>query len=67
MNTPDTIIWRDDLRAALNNISNETVRRWLKTNKLPKPDIFPTRQTMGWKRSTLAAAGFDLGSTTQAQ
>lgn len=61
----DPIIWRDDLRVALNNISNETVRRWLKSNRLPKPDIFPTRQTMGWKMSTLKQAGFDLGTSTE--
>lgn len=56
----DPIIWRDDLRLALNGISNDTVRRWLKSNRLPKPDIFPTRKTMGWKMSTLIGAGFDI-------
>ena len=45
----DPIIWRNGLRASLNSVSNETVRRWLKENRLPKSDIFPTRQAMGWK------------------
>lgn len=55
----DPIVWRDDLQAVL-NISSETVRRWLKSNRLPKPDIYPTRQTMGWRLSTLRAAGFNF-------
>jgi hypothetical protein len=55
----DPIVWRDDLQSVL-HISGETVRRWLKANRLPRPDIYPTRQTMGWKMSTLQNAGFDL-------
>lgn len=58
----DPIVWRDDLQAVL-HVSSETVRRWLKANRLPKPDIYPTRKTMGWRLSTLRGAGFDIGST----
>lgn len=59
--TPDDpIVWRRDLQNVL-NVSTETVRRWLNESKLPKPDINPTRQCMGWRRSTLRASGFDLG------
>ena len=55
----DPIVWRDDLREVL-GVSNQTVLRWLKTNVLPKPDIYPTRKTMGWKLSPLRSAGFDI-------
>ena len=58
--TEDRIIWRRDLRAALNNISDESLRRMLKTNKLPKPDIDLSNRTKGWKLSTLRKAGINL-------
>lgn len=56
----DPIVWRKDLQAAL-DVTSETIRRWLKDSKLPKPDINPTRRCMGWRRSTLKASGFDFG------
>ena len=56
---PDRIVWRDQLQGAM-RISGETVRRWIRDCKLPKPDIYPTRQCMGWKLSTLRRAGFDI-------
>jgi len=59
----DPIVWREDLQVVL-RISSETVRRWLKSNKLPKPDIYPTRKTMGWKLSTLRGAGLDIGTSS---
>lgn len=58
----DPIVWRKDLQATL-HVTSETVRRWLIDRKLPKPDINPTRQCMGWRRSTLRASGFDLGDS----
>lgn len=58
--TEDRIIWRADLRAALNNVSDETVRRWLKAGKLPTPDVELSNRTKGWKFSTLEKAGINL-------
>lgn len=55
----DPIVWRDQLRCVL-GVSNQTVLRWLKTSRLPKPDIYPSRKTMGWRLSTLRAAGFNI-------
>lgn len=60
----DRIVWRDQLQVTM-RISSETVRRWLKSGRLPKPDIYPTRQTMGWHLSTLRAAGLDIVGTGQ--
>jgi len=59
----DPIIWRADLQEVM-HVSSDTVRRWLKSNRLPKPDINPTRKSMGWKLSTLRGAGLDIGSAT---
>jgi hypothetical protein len=53
---PDRVIYREDLRAEL-KVNTETVRRWIKTGRLPKPDIAITLRTMGWRLSTLHAAG----------
>lgn len=57
--TIDRIVWRTDLQAELRR-SSETVRRWLKDGTLPKPDIQPSPSCMGWRLSTLRAAGINL-------
>lgn len=56
----DRVIFRDDLRKMLNNVGSECIRRWIKSGKLPQPDVAITRQTMAWKLSTLRAAGIGL-------
>lgn len=55
----DRVIWRPDLQAML-QVSSETVRRWMKEGKLPKPDVALTQKTMGWRLSTLRKAGVNL-------
>jgi hypothetical protein len=55
----DKIIWRSDLRANT-KVCSDTIRRWLKSGRLPKPDVELSRRTLGWKVSTLRAAGIDL-------
>lgn len=57
--TEDRVIYRADLCKAL-RVCSETVRRYMKDNKLPKPDVRLSRQTMGWKASTLRNAGIDI-------
>lgn len=56
----DIMIWRRDLRAYLGGVSDETVRRWIKQGKLPKPDVDFSARTRGWKLSTLRRAGIEL-------
>jgi len=56
----DRIIWRRDLRAMLGGVSDETVRRWLKDGKFPKPDVDLSQRTRGWHLSTLRRAGIKL-------
>ena len=55
----DRVIWRPDLQAAC-KVSSETIRRWIKAEKLPAPDVAMSRKTMGWKVSTLRSAGINL-------
>ena len=55
----DRVIWRKDLCAQC-KVCSETVRRWLNSGKLPKPDVEISRRTMGWKLSNLRAAGIDI-------
>ena len=52
----DDMIWRRELQRRL-DVSSETMRRWLKQGRLPKPDVYVTQKTMGWNRATLRAAG----------
>lgn len=56
----DPIIWRTDLRKACGNVCGETIRVWIKSGKLPPPEVKLSLRTMGWKRSTLVAAGFPV-------
>lgn len=55
----DPVIWRADLAKRMHR-SSETLRKWLKSGKLPKPDVDISQKTRGWKLSTLRAAGIDL-------
>lgn len=55
----DRVIWRPDLQQTF-GVSSETVRRWLKSGKLPAPDVALSSRTMGWRASTLRAAGINL-------
>lgn len=59
MSTEDPVIWRPDLQQRL-KISAETMRRYINANKLPAPDVALSRKTMGWRLSTLHAAGINI-------
>lgn len=55
----DRIIYRQDLYKML-GVTSETLRKWLKDNRLPPADIAISRRTVGWRLSTLHAAGIRL-------
>jgi len=55
----DPIIKPADVRASF-QVTQETVRAWIKAKKLPPYDVVLSRKTKGWKRSTLIAAGMTL-------
>lgn len=59
MTSSDRVIFRPELMTQL-NVGTETIRRWMKEEKLPKPDVDISRKTRGWKLSTLQAAGIGL-------
>lgn len=43
----DRTIYRKELMAALNVTSSETIRRWLKSERLPPPDVNLSQRTQG--------------------
>lgn len=55
----DRVIFRAELCKML-NVGTEAIRRWIKSGKLPKPDVAISRRTLGWKLSTLQAADIGL-------
>lgn len=55
----DRILWLPDLRTAL-GISAPTLRRWRAQGRFPKPDVEITSRVVGWRLSTLHAAGIKL-------
>ena len=55
----DRVIWRPDLYQLL-GVGSSCVTKWLKAGKFPKPDVALSQKTMGWKVSTLRAAGINL-------
>ena len=57
--TQDPVIWRADLPRML-RVSSETVRKYIKAQKLPPPDVDLSLRARGWKLSTLRAAGINL-------
>lgn len=59
MTDTDRIIYRQDLYKLI-GVTSETLRRWLKEGKIPAADIAISRRTVGWRLSTLHAAGIKL-------
>lgn len=59
MEIEDRVVWRRELLETM-HVSSETMRRWLKAEKLPKPDVNISKRTKGWRLSTLRAAGIML-------
>jgi predicted DNA-binding transcriptional regulator AlpA len=57
--TEDRILFRPDLCAAL-QCSSETLRRWINGGKIPQPDIALSRKVLGWRLSSLVAAGIGI-------
>jgi hypothetical protein len=56
----DRIVWRSEIPKLAGGVTSETVRRWMKSGKLPKPDVDLSLKTKGWKLSTLHTAGIGL-------
>lgn len=56
----DRVIYRDELKTLANGVCSQTIRRWLKSGKLPAPDVAISLRTKGWRLSTLQAAGIGL-------
>lgn len=56
----DVVIWRSELREMCGGVCSETIRVWMKSGKLPAPDVKLSLRTMGWRLSTLRAAGINL-------
>lgn len=59
INEQDRVIWRPDLQKMM-GVTSETVRRWMKENRLPAPDVAMSRKTLGWRISTLRAHGVNF-------
>ena len=59
INEMDRVIWRPDLQKMM-GVTSETIRRWMKAKRLPAPDVAMSRKTLGWRASTLRAAGVNL-------
>ncbi len=55
----DRVVYRQELAKEL-KVTSESIRRYIKAGKLPKPDVEMSRQVMGWKLSTLQRAGIGL-------
>ncbi len=56
----DRIVWRSEICKLAGGVTSETVRRWMKSGKLPPPDVSLSLKTKGWKLSTLHTAGIGL-------
>lgn len=56
---PDRVIYRSEL-CQMTGVRSEAVRRWIKAKKIPPPDVAISQKTMGWRLSTLRAAGIGL-------
>jgi len=55
----DRVIFRPELQALM-SVTSESIRRWMNSGKLPKPDVRMSRKTLGWRISTLRSAGVNI-------
>jgi hypothetical protein len=55
----DRVIFRHELQELM-HVTSESVRRWMVAGRLPKPDVAISRKTLGWRLSTLRAAGINI-------
>jgi len=55
----DRVIYRQDLYKML-GVTSETLRRWTRDGRMPAADVNITQRTVGWRLSTLHAAGIRL-------
>lgn len=60
MRAEDPVIWRPELQRRL-EVCSETIRRYLKDNKLPPPDVNMSTKKRGWRLPTLRAHGINIG------
>jgi hypothetical protein len=58
--TLQRVIWRDEIRKMLDNISSDGLRKLIKAKRFPPADVVITNRTMGWNTSTLLEKGFKL-------
>jgi predicted DNA-binding transcriptional regulator AlpA len=61
MTTPehDRVILRNELQEIM-SVTSESIRRWIRAGRLPAPDVAISRKTLGWRLSTLRAAGINI-------
>ena len=59
INEEDRVIFRPELQSLM-SVTSETIRRWMKLNRLPRPDVAMSRKTLGWRVSTLRNAGINI-------
>lgn len=52
----ERMVMRPEVRTIL-GVSNETLRRWIRDQQFPAPDVSFTRLRHGWKASTLRRRG----------
>lgn len=57
----DRVIWRPDLQKTM-NVSSETIRRYMRDGKIPTPDVAMSQKKLGWRLSTLRAAGINIAA-----
>ena len=55
----DRVLWRYELCEIL-GVTTTSIQNWLKSGKLPRPDVDLSQKTKGWRISTLRAAGINL-------
>ena len=59
MQTADKLWRRDEILERL-RIDTSTLRRWIKANRWPEPDVRTTVKNQQWRDSTLQARGIRI-------
>lgn len=62
---PDRVVYRDEL-ARLADVESETIGKWIRERRIPKPDVAVSRKRQGWHASTLRALGYVVPSNQSA-
>lgn len=62
---PDRVVYREEL-ARIAEVQSDTIGKWIREHRIPRPEVAVSRKRQGWHASTLRALGYVVPSNQSA-